>query len=175
MRVVKLNKLNTNILISVTATVLLLTHFGEAGAVSAAPDQYDPRRDPNYSREAFQTAPIHWEAIWALVREFEARAYPDVDRTQVAAPYAQPQPWHYVQGTSLFDSSSQGYGVPVYGDPYALARYAYYSSFSSSWGESPRIPWRSLIPFSSHYGHGHHHTGHQHDRRHERRDHQRHW
>ena len=160
MRVVKLNKLNTNILIAVTATVLLLTHLGEAGAVSAAPDQYDPRRDPNYSREAFQTAPIHWEAVWGLVREFEARTYLNVDRPQVAAPYAQPQPWHYVQGTSLSDSSSPGYGVPVYGDPYALARYAYYPSLSPWWGESPRIPWWSLIPFKrDHHRPRPHHEG----------------
>jgi hypothetical protein len=88
MRVVKLNKLNTNILIAVTATVLLLTHLGEAGAVSAAPDQYDPRRDPNYSREAFQTAPIHWEAVWGLVREFEVRSHSNAARSQPSSQFA---------------------------------------------------------------------------------------
>jgi len=162
MRIVKLNKLITNILIAVTAAVLLLTHLGEAGVASAATDQYDPRRDPNYSREAFETTPINWEAVWGLVREFEMRTYASVGRSQPASQFAVPQPWHYVQGTSLFDSSSPGYGVPVYGDPYALARYAYYPSLSPWWGKSPRIPWWSLIPFSTnHYRHqkgkAHHH------------------
>ena len=162
MRVAKLHKLKTNAFVAVTAAVLLLTHLGEVGVASATPDQYDPRLDPNYSRETSETAPINWEAVWSLVREFEARTYLNVDGPQVAAPYAQPQPWHYVQGTSLFDSSSQGYGVPVYGDPYALARYAYYPSLSPWWGKSPRIPWWSLIPFSTNHhrhqkGKAHHH------------------
>ena len=160
MRVVKLNKLNTNILIAVTATVLLLTHLGEAGAVSAATDQYDPRRDPNYSREAFQTAPIHWEAVWGLVREFEARTYLNVDRPQVAAPYAQPQPWHYVQGTTPSIASSLAPEPPIYGGWYGSPLYSGGLPYVAGWNSTPRIPWWSLIPLKKdHHRHHRHHEG----------------
>jgi len=165
MRFAKLNKLNTNILIAVTATVLLLTHLGEASAVSAAPDQYDPRRDPNYTREASETAPINWGAIWALVREFEARTYLNVDRTQVAAPYAQPQPWHYVQGTTPSIASPLAPEPSIYGGWYGSLLYAAGLPYVAWWNSSPRIPWWSLIPFKTdrhrhhrhHGGKGHHH------------------
>jgi hypothetical protein len=157
MRVVKLNKLNTNILIAVTATVLLLTHFGEAGAVSAAPDQYDPRRDPNYSREAFQTAPIHWEAVWGLVREFEARSHSNMGRSQPSSQFAVPQPWHYVQ-ESLSPGATPPLSSAAYGAPYGGPSYGYDPWFAGWWERSPRIPWWSLIPFTTkaHQHHRHH-------------------
>ena len=161
MCVAKLNKLNTNILIAVIAAVLLLTHLGEAGVVSAATDQYDPRRDPNYSREAFETTPINWEAVWGLVREFEARSYANAAQTQPSSQYAVPQPWHYVQESfspgATPPLSSAAYGA-TYGGPY----YGYDPWVPAWWGTSPRIPWWSLIPFSTnHHGHqkgkAHHH------------------
>lgn len=151
MRVVKLNKLNTNILIAVTATVLLLTHLGEAGAVSAAPDQYDPRRDPNYSREAFQTAPIHWEAVWELVREFEVRSHSNAARSQPSSQFAVPQPWHYVQETPWPAATPPFSGAAGYGGQY----YGYDPWFAGWWEASPRIPWWSLVPFTT-KAHQHH-------------------
>jgi hypothetical protein len=165
MRFAKPHKLKMNTFVVVTAAVLLLTHLGEAGAVSVAPDQYDPRRDPNYTREASETAPINWGAIWALVREFEARAYPDVDRTQVAAPYAQPQPWHYVQGTTPSIASPLAPEPSIYGGWYGSLLYAAGLPYVAWWNSSPRIPWWTLIPFKKdhhrprphHEGKGHHH------------------
>jgi hypothetical protein len=128
--------------------------------VSAAPDQYDPRRDPNYSREAFQTAPIHWEAVWGLVREFEARTYLNVDRPQVAAPYAQPQPWHYVQGTTPSIASSLAPEPPIYGGWYGSPLYSGGLPYVAGWNSTPRIPWWSLIPLKKdHHRHHRHHEG----------------
>lgn len=145
---------------SILAAVLLVVHGRLVLAVSATPDQYDPRHDPNFAPETSERAPVNWEAIWGLVREFEARAYLNVDRPQATAPYAQPQPWHYVQGVPTFSGSPPIPDVPGYGDPYVGSWYAYGSSFSGYWEPSPRIPWWSLIPFRSRDGHGHHHTGH---------------
>jgi len=156
MRFAKLNKLNTNILIAVTAAVLLFTHLGEGGAVSVGPDQYDPRRDPNYAREASATAPIHWEAVWGLVREFEARSPVNTARIQPSSQLVVPQPWHYVQ-----ESFSPGATPPLssaaYGAPYGGPSYGYDPWFAGWWGTSPRIPWWSLIPPRTH--HHRHHEG----------------
>ena len=149
-----------SILCSIAAALILLVRSSEAGAVSAAPDQYDPRRDPNYSRETLEKPPVNWDAIWALVREFEARAYPNVNGSQVPAPYAQPQPRHYVEGAPSLSGSPPLSAAPIYGSPYIRSWYAHGPSFSGWWGTSPRIPWWSLIPFRSHHAHGHHHTGH---------------
>lgn len=165
MRFAKPHKLKMNTFVVVTAAVLLFTHLGEGGAVSVGPDQYDPRRDPNYSREAFQTAPIHWDAVWGLVREFEARTYLNVDRPQVAAPYAQPQPWHYVQGTTPSIASPLAPEPSIYGGWYGSPLYAAGLPYVAWWNSSPRIPWWSLIPFKTdrhrprphHEGKGHHH------------------
>jgi hypothetical protein len=165
MRFAKPHKLKMNTFVVVTAAVLLFTHWGEAGAVSAAPDQYDPRRDPNYSREAFQTAPIHWDAVWGLVWEFEARTYLNVDRPQVAAPYAQPQPWHYVQGTTPSIASPLAPEPSIYGGWYGSPLYAAGLPYVAWWNSSPRIPWWTLIPFKKdhhrprphHEGKGRHH------------------
>lgn len=163
MRVAKLQRLNTNVPIAVTAAVLLLTHLGEAGVASAAKDQYDPRRDPNYSREASQTAPIHWEAVWGLVREFEARSYQSMDRRQPSSQFVVPQPWHYVQ-----ESFSPGAMPPLsgsaYGGPYGGQPYGYGPWFPGWWETSPRIPWWSLIPLSVRPSRGQHHEGHRQDR-----------
>jgi hypothetical protein len=160
MRVVKLNKLNTNILIAVTATVLLLTHLGEAGAVSAAPDQYDPRRDPNYSREAFQTAPIHWEAVWGLVREFETRTHSNMGRSRPSSQFAFPQPWHYVQESLAPGATLPFSGAAIYGGAYGGPSYGYDSWSRGWWETSPRIPWWSLIPFKKdHHRPRPHHEG----------------
>jgi hypothetical protein len=154
----------TNIVLTVTAAVLLLTHSGEAGVASAATDQYDPRRDPNYSSEAFETTPINWGAVWGLVREFEARSHANGARPLPASQYAFPQPWHYVQ-----ESFSPGATPPLssaaYGAPYGGAYYGYDPWVPAWWGTSPRIPWWSLIPFKrdhhrprpQHEGKGHHH------------------
>jgi hypothetical protein len=154
MRFAKLNKLNTNILIAVTAAVLLLTHLGGAGVASAATDQYDPRRDPNYSREASETTPINWGAFWRLVSEFEARTYAGVGRSQPASQFAVPQPWHYVQ-----ESFSPGATPPLssaaYGAPYGGPSYGYDPWFAGWWETSPRIPWWSLVPFTT-KDHQHH-------------------
>jgi hypothetical protein len=156
MRFAKLNKLNTNILIAVTAAILFLTHLGEAAAVSAVGDEYDPRRDPNYSVQMSEQSPMNWEAIWALAREFEARAYPTVDRPQVA----QPQPLHYVEQAPSFSGSLPNPDAPIYGGPYIGSWYAYGPSFSGWWQTSPRIPWWSLIPFNTnHHRHHRHHEG----------------
>lgn len=155
-----------SILSTVAAALLLHAHLGEAGAVSAAPDQYDPGRDPNYSWDAMERTPMNWETIWAMVREFEARAYRTVDRPQVTAPFAQPQPSHYVQGAPSFVASPLVPDAPVYGGPYLGALYPYGSSLLSWWQASPRTPWWSLIPFRSHHRHGDHRKCQGHDRHH---------
>jgi len=155
MRVAKLYKLKTNTLVAVTAAVLLLTHLGEAGVASAATDQYDPRRDPNYTREVSATTPMNWQAIWSLVREFEGRTDQIVGRGLPSSQFAVPQPWHYVQetpspGATLSYSGAAGYGG-VYGGPF----YGY-EPWYPSWREaSPRIPWWSLVPFTT-KDHQHH-------------------
>jgi hypothetical protein len=164
MRFAKPHKLKMNTFVVVTAAVLLFTHLGEASAVSAATDQYDPRRDPNYTREASETAPINWEAVWGLVREFEARAHANAARPLPSSQFAFPQPWHYVQ-----ESFSPGAPPPLssaaYGAPYGGSSYGYDPWFAGWWETSPRIPWWSLIPFKRdhhrprphHEGKGRHH------------------
>ena len=103
---------------------------------------------------------MNWEAIWALVREFEARAYSNIDQPQMTAPYAQPQPWHYVQGAPSFSGSLSNPDAPIYGGPYIGSWYGYGPSFSGWWKTSPRIPWWSLVPFNrNHHGHRGHHEG----------------
>lgn len=144
-----------SILCVVIAAFLLPAHLGEAGAVTATPDQYDPRLDPNYSLETSERTPVNWEAIWGLVREFEARTYLNVDRPQATAPYAQPQPWQYVQGVPTFSGSPPIPDVPSYEGPYAGSWYAYGPLFSGFWEPSPRIPWWSLIPPRTHHRRGH--------------------
>ena len=152
-------------LYAVTSALLLLAYSGEGGAMSLATDQYDPRRDPNYSRELSEQSPMNWEAIWALAREFEARAYPNIDRPHMPAPYAQPQPRHYVEGAPSFSGSMASLDASIYGGPYLGSWYPYGPSMSGWWQTSaPRIPWWSLIPFRTdhhrhrhHGGQGHHH------------------
>ena len=150
MRVAKLHKLNTNAFVAVAAAVLLLTHLGEAGVASAATDQYDPRRDPNYSREAVETTPINWDAVWSLVREFEARSHANAARPLPSSQFAVPQPWHYVQ-----ESFSPGATPPLsnasYGAPYGGPSYGYDPWFAGWWETSPRIPWWSLVPPRHHH------------------------
>ena len=150
------NALRMSIVWTVAAVLLLFTHSGGAGAVLAAGDEYDPRRDSNYSRATSEAARMDWQAIWALVREFEARAYPNIDRPQMTTPYAQPQPWHYVPGAPSFSGSPPLPDAPIYGGPYLGSWYAYGPSFSGWWRDSPRIPWWSLIPPSTHHRHRHH-------------------
>jgi hypothetical protein len=160
MRFAKLYKLRTNTFVAVTAALLLLTHTGQAGAMSATPNEYDPRRDPNYIRETSERTSVNWQTVWALAREFEARAYMNIDRPQMTAPYAQPQPWHYVEGAPSFGGSMASLDAPIYGGPYVGSWYAYGPSLSGWWGTSPRIPWRSLVPFNrNHHGHRGHHEG----------------
>jgi hypothetical protein len=159
MRVVKLHKLKKNVFFAVAAAVLLLTHLGETGAASAATDQYDPRRDPNYTRAAFETAPINWDAIWGLVREFEARSHVNAARPLPSSQFAVPQPWHYVQ-----ESFSPGATPPLssaaYGAPYGGPSYGYDPWVPAWWGTSPRIPWWSLIPLKKdHHRRHRHHQG----------------
>jgi hypothetical protein len=164
MRFAKPHKLKMNTFVVVTAAVLLFTHLGEGGAVSVGLDQYDPRRDPNYTRAAFETAPINWEAVWGLVREFEARSHANAARPLPSSQFAFPQPWHYVQ-----ESFSPGGTAPLssadYGAPYGGPSYRY-DPWVPAWrGTSPRIPWWTLIPFKTdrhrprphHEGKGHHH------------------
>lgn len=163
MRFAKLHKLKMINFVAVSSAVLLLTHFGEAGAVSVGPDQYDPRRDPNYTREASATAPIHWEAVWGLVREFEARSSVNTTRTQPSNQFAVPQPWHYVQETPSPWATSSMSGAAAYGGPYGGPLYGYDPWFSGWWEASPRIPWWSLVPPRAH--HDRHHEGKRHHHR----------
>ena len=133
--------------------------------VAATPEQYDPRRDPNYSRETSDRTPLNWQAVWALVREFEERAYPSIERPQMTAPYAQPQPWHYVQEIPSPVATSPIAGADVYGGAYGGSFYGYDPWFPGRWETSPRIPWWSLIPFKKdHHPHHRHRDGrgHQH-------------
>lgn len=146
-----------NVLRSAGVGLLLLAYPGEAGTVSAAPDEYDPRHDPNYSRETSEKPPVNWEAIWALAREFESRAYPNGDRCQLARVCTAPQPWHYVHGASSFNAPPSVSDGPVYGDPSVGPSYGYGPLFAGWWGTSPRIPWWSLIPPRIHHRRGHHH------------------
>ena len=150
------NRVRTNSLLAVAAAFLVLTHSGNTGAVSATPEEYDPRLDPNYSRATSEAARMDWQAIWSLVREFEARAHPNRDRSQVPALYVQPQPWHYVQGAASLSGSPPLRDAPIYGSPYLGSWYAYGPSLSGWWGTSPRIPWWSLISPSPHNRHRHH-------------------
>ncbi|MBI4381150.1 MAG: hypothetical protein HY574_08150 [candidate division NC10 bacterium] len=155
MRVAKLHKPKTNTLVAITAAVLLFTHVGEGGAVSVGPDQYDPRRDPNYVREASATTPMNWQAIWSLVREFEGRTDQIVGRGLPSSQFAVPQPSHYVQETPWPGATPSYSGAAVYGGPYGGSFYGY-EPWYPSWREaSPRIPWWSLIPFKTDH-HGHH-------------------
>ncbi len=146
---------NMTMMWTLAAVLLLLTHLVEAGVASAATDQYDPRRDPNYTHEASETAPINWEAVWGLMREFEARAHANVGRNQPPSHFAVPQPWHDVQevpspGATPPISGAVGYGGPFYGyDPW----------LPGWWETSPRIPWWSLIPFKK--DHHRHHRQHE--------------
>lgn len=155
MRFVKLNKLNMNILIAVTAAVLLLTHLGKAGVASAATDQYDPRRDPNYVREVSTTTPMNWQAIWSLVREFEGRTDQIVGRGLPSSQFAVPQPWHYVQETPSPAATPATSDAAVYGGPYGGSFYGYDPWVPGWWQTSPRIPWWSLVPFTT-KDHQHH-------------------
>ena len=142
--------LRTNIVCPVIAVLLLLSHSGDARAVSGMPDQYDPRRDPNYSREAVETTPINWDAVWSLVREFEARSHSNMGQNQPSSQFAVPQPWHYVQ-----ESFSPGATPPLsnasYGAPYGGPSYGYDPWFAGWWETSPRIPWWSLVPPRHHH------------------------
>jgi hypothetical protein len=153
-------KIQWGMLCGVVAALLFMTHPGLAGAVSPTKDQYDPRKDPNYTRETLEKTPVNWQAVWVLVRESEARASFTVDRPQVSAPYAQPQPWHYIEGEPSFSASMASRDAPIYGGPYIGSWYAYGPSFSGWWQTSPRIPWWSLVPFNrNHDGHRRHHEG----------------
>lgn len=158
------NQVRVNRLLVLAAVILLFTPLGTAGAVSAALDQYDPRRDPNYSVQMSEQSPMNWETIWVMVREFEARS-PSVYRPQATTPYAQPQPWHYVQGTTPSIASALASDASSYGGWYGNALYPYGATYATWWDSSPRIPWWSLVPFrTNHHRHHRHHEGkaHQH-------------
>lgn len=159
MRVAKLHKLKTNTLVAIAAAVLLFTHLGEGGAVSAGPDQYDPRRDPNYTSSSSATAPIHWEAVWGLVQEFETRSPVNTARIQPSSQLVVPQPWHYVQETPWPGATPSYSGAAGYGGVYGGPFYGY-EPWYASWREaSPRIPWWSLIPPRTHHHRYHRHHG----------------
>ncbi len=143
-------------LCGVVAAILFMTHPGLAGAVSPTKDQYDPRKDPNYSRENSER-PLNWEAVWGLVREFETRT-PSIGRGQPPSQFAVPQPWHYVQEVPSSGAPPPISGAVGYGAPYGGPFYGYDPWFPGWWGTSPRIPWWSLIPFVSHHRHRHHHN-----------------
>jgi hypothetical protein len=150
---------------SFAVAVLLLGQQGEGGVASEIPDRYDPRRDPNYSREVSATAPIHWEAVWGLVSEFEARSYQAIDRRQSSSPFAVPQPWHYVQGGDTLDVTPSLAGA-AYGSPYGGPFNGYDPWFAGWWEPSPRIPWWSLVPFTTkHHKHHQHQKGKSHNQR----------
>ena len=144
-------------LYTVACVLLLFGHPGNVGAATATPDQYDPRRDPNYSREAAPVSQVNWNAVSALAQEFEARSYQALTRGQAFNQFPQPQPWSYVQG------APSPIGSPAtYGDPYAGYIYGYGSGFPGWFEPSPRIPWWSLIPPRRHHQDRHHHRGHAH-------------
>ena len=109
---------------SILAAVLLIMHGREGQAVSASPDQYDPRYDPSFAPETSERAPVNWEAIWGLVREFEGRSYPKVEASQVPGQVAVPQPWHYVQGSPSSAATPPILSEPIYGGPSAGPFYA---------------------------------------------------
>ncbi len=147
-------------LYAVACALLLLGHPGNIGAASVPYDQYDPRRDPNYSREAFQTTPVNWEAVWAQVREFEARTSINLQSARALPYYPQPQPWPYVQGTAPSVASplmAEAFNYGTYGGWYGGPLYAYGAPYTTWWDSSPRIPWWSLVPPKHHDRGGHHH------------------
>jgi hypothetical protein len=143
-------------MLCLVAAFLLLAHSGEAGVVSAGGDEYDPRRDPNYTRETLEKTPVNWQAVWVLVRESEARASFTVDRPQVLPTYAQPQPQHYVQGAPSPIGSPFLADASAYGNSYASVFYGYPPSFPGWYAASPRIPWWSLRPPRTLHGDRHH-------------------
>lgn len=150
----------TGFVCSIAATVLLVARPGVGHAASVPSDQYDPRRDPNYSRQAWLTAPIPWEAVLALAREFEGRTYQIMDRRQPSSQFAAPQPWHYVQETPSPWATSSVSGAAGYGGPYGGPFYGYDPWFSGWRETSPRIPWWSLVPFTTkHHQHHRHQKG----------------
>jgi hypothetical protein len=126
-------------------------------AVSATPDRYDPRHDPNFIQDASEKGPVNWEAIWGLIREFEGRSYQSVGASRVSGPFAMPQPWHYVQGAPSLVGSPRVPDTSVYGGVYPGTFYGVESFFPGWWGASPRIPWWSLIPPRAHHHNEHHH------------------
>jgi hypothetical protein len=141
---------------SILAAALLVAHGRVALGVSATPDQYDPRQDPDVAPKTSERGPGEWEAIWGLVREFEGRSYPSEGANQVPGQVAVPQPWHYVQGAPSFVGSPPILDAPVYEGVYGGAYYGAESFFPGWWGVSTRIPWWSLIPPSGHHRHRHH-------------------
>ena len=147
--------IRTAMLCCVAAALVWLPPLGETGAVSATPDQYDPRHDPNYT-PASRTHSLDWQAVWALVWEFEARSHPNVGRSQPSSHFAMPQPWHYVQEFPSPGATRPISGAAAYGAPFGVTLYGYESWFPGWWISSPRIPWWSLIPPSTHPRHRHH-------------------
>lgn len=150
-----------NLWLSIAVSVLLFAHAGQAGAAVGVAEAYNPKDDPNYV-EATSGSPLaKWEAIRELVKEFEAGAFPTVERRQGSQSSAAAQPDHYTQATPPAAERE-----PTIVDPFVYGRW-------SGWwlGHSPRIPWWSLIPFArgdtnfhfhGHFPFGHHHGGHSH-------------
>jgi hypothetical protein len=153
------SEVRTFMLGPVATVLLLLANLGEASVVSATPDEYDPRRDPNYTREVSATTPMNWQAIWSLVREFEGRTDQIVGRSLASSQFAVPQPWHYVQETPSPAATPAASGAAVYGGPYGGSFYGYDPWVPGWWQTSPRIPWWSLIPPRTHHHRYHRHHG----------------
>lgn len=135
---------------------LVVAHLSQAPAAFGK-TEYDPRRDPNYSREAALAFQVNWNVVSALAQEFEARSYQALNRGQALNQFPQPQPRSYVQ-----EAPSPIGSPPIYGDPYAGYVYGYGSGFPGWFEPSPRVPWWSLIPPRRHHRDGHHHRGHAH-------------
>jgi hypothetical protein len=144
-------------LYAAACALLLFGQAGNLGVATATSDQYDPRRDPNYIREASATTPINWEAVWTQVREFEARTSINLQSARALPYYPQPQPWPYVQGTPPSVASPLTPEASSYGSWYGGPLYAYAMPYGTWWDSSPRIPWWSLIPTKHHDRRGHHH------------------